>query len=183
MARPAVFPVFSLSYLRVYLRRTRVGARVPDGPALIRRRRRRAFVPPPAAGFEYFEHTADVGIRAWGASLDEAFAQAARGLISQMVDTSAAKPVGEARVEVEAESVERLLFAFLDEMLDLFYTRLWVLAQIDVRIEGETKLVATLRGEAYEAARHGHVHEVKAMTYHGLEVRRDPPEVRVIVDI
>ena len=134
-------------------------------------------------GFEYFEHTADVGIRAWGPTLDVAFAQAARGLIAQMVDTSDAKPVGEARLEVEAENVERLLFAFLDETLDLFYTRLWVLADVDVRIERETKLVAILRGEAYDATRHGHVHEVKAMTYHGLEVRREPPEVRVIVDI
>lgn len=134
-------------------------------------------------GFDYFDHTADVGIRAWGPTLDEAFAQAARGLIGQMVDTSAAKPVGEARIEVKAENAERLLFAFLDEMLDLFYTRLWVIADVDVRLHGDTALTATLRGEAYDAARHGHVHEIKAMTYHGLEVRRAPPEVRVIVDI
>lgn len=136
-----------------------------------------------AAGFEYFEHTADVGIRAWGPSLDEAFAQAARGLVAQMVDTSDARAVGEAVVVLEAESVERLLFAFLDEVLDLFYSRLWVLAEVEVRLEGGTRLRATLRGEAYDAGRHGHVHEVKAMTFHGLEVRREPPEVRVIVDI
>lgn len=140
-------------------------------------------MPSTDAGFEFFEHTADVGIRAWGPSLDVAFAQAARGLIAQMVDTSQARPVGEARIEVAGESVDRLLFAFLDEMLDLFYTRLWVVADVEVELAGDTRLVATLRGEAYDAARHGHVHEVKAMTYHGLEVRRDPPEVRVIVDI
>ncbi|HVM44463.1 MAG TPA: archease [Candidatus Thermoplasmatota archaeon] len=135
------------------------------------------------AGYAYFEHTADVGIRAWGATLDEAFANAARGLVAQMVDVEHARAVGEARLEVEAESLERLLFAFLDEVLDLFYTRLWVIVEAEVRLEGETRLVATLRGEAYDAARHGHVHEIKAMTYHGLEVRRDPPDVRVIVDI
>lgn len=145
-------------------------------------RRPRAPVRPPA-GFEFFEHTADVGIRAWGPTLGEAFAHAARGLVAQMVDVSQARPVGEARVEVAAESVERLLFAFLDEVLDLFYTRLWVIVEVAVALDGERRLVATLRGEAYDAARHGHVHEVKAMTYHGLEVTRDPPEVRVIVDI
>lgn len=137
----------------------------------------------PTLPYDYFEHTADVGIRAWGATLDEAFADAARGLVAQMVDVSQAKTVGEVRVEVEAESVERLLFAFLDEVLDLFYTRMWVFSEADVAIEGDTRLVATLRGEAYDAARHGHVHEVKAMTYHGLSVSRTPPEVRVIVDI
>ncbi|HET6403862.1 MAG TPA: archease, partial [Candidatus Thermoplasmatota archaeon] len=119
----------------------------------------------------------------WGPSLEEAFAQAARGLIAQMVDVSQARAVGEARLEVEGENVERLLFAFLDEVLDVFYTRLWVVSDVEVRLQGETRLSATLRGEAYDAARHGHVHEVKAMTYHGLEVRREPPEVRVIVDI
>lgn len=137
----------------------------------------------PAAGFDYFEHTADVGIRAWGPTLGVAFAQAARGVVAQMVDVSAAKPVGEARVVVEAESLDRLLFSFLDEILDLFYTRLWVIVEAEVEIVGERRLVATLRGEAYEAARHGHIHEIKAMTYHGLEVQRDPPQVRVIVDI
>lgn len=133
--------------------------------------------------YAYFEHTADVGIRAWGASLDEAFADAAKGMVAQMVDLERARSVGEARLDVEAESIERLLFAFLDEVLDLFYSKLWVIREVEVRLQGDTRLEATLRGEAYDAERHGHIHEIKAMTYHGLDVRRDPPEVRVIVDI
>ena len=138
---------------------------------------------PPGAGFDFFEHTADVGIRAWGPTIEVAFAQAARGLVAQMVDVSAAKAVGEARLVVEAESLDRLLFGFLDEVLDLFYTRLWVIVEAEVAFEGERRLVATLRGEAYEATRHGHIHEIKAMTFHELEVQRDPPQVKVIVDI
>ena len=137
----------------------------------------------PARGYDYFEHTADVGIRAWGPTLGDAFAEAARGLVANMVDVERAKAVGEARLEVEAESLDRLLFHLLDDVLDLFYTRMWVIVEADVRLDGETKLVATLRGETYDAARHGHVHEIKAMTYHGMEISRDPPEVRVIVDI
>ncbi|HUR69835.1 MAG TPA: archease [Candidatus Thermoplasmatota archaeon] len=138
---------------------------------------------PELEGFDYFEHTADVGIRAWGPTLDVAFGQAARGLIGNMVDITAAKPVGEARIELAGENVERLLFGFLDEVLDLFYARMWVFSEFDVTLHGDTRLTATLRGEAYDAARHGHVHEIKAMTWHGLEVQRSPPQVRVIVDI
>ena len=133
--------------------------------------------------YEYFEHTADVGIRGWGATLDEAFGQAAVGLVANMVDLAEAKPVGELRLEVEAENIERLLFHFLDDVLDLFYTRMWVFTAAHVELHGDTRLVATLEGEAYDAARHGHVHEIKAMTYHEMHVQRDPPEVRVIVDI
>jgi len=137
----------------------------------------------PARGHAYFEHTADVGIRAWGPTLGDAFAEAALGLVGNMVDLSQAKPVGEARLEVEAENVERLLFTFLDDVLDMFYARMWVLSRVDVALQGDTRLVARLEGEAYDAARHGHVHEIKAMTYHGLKVQREPPLVEVIVDI
>jgi SHS2 domain-containing protein len=58
-----------------------------------------------------------------------------------------------------------------------------VLTSARVRFEGETRLVADVQGEAYDAKRHGHVHEIKAITFHDLAVRRAPPEVRVIVDI
>lgn len=133
-------------------------------------------------GFEYFEHTADVGIRAWGPTVEDAFAAAAEGLVAYMVDVSQAREVGEARVEVEGESAQRLLHRFLEEVLYAFETRRWVVTSATVRLDG-ARLVGTLRGESYDAARHGHVHEVKAVTLHDLSVRRAPPEVRVIVDI
>jgi SHS2 domain-containing protein len=136
-------------------------------------------------GYDYFEHTADVGIRAWGPTLEDAFAQAALGLVANVVDLSQAKAVGEARLVVEGESRERLLFRLLDEVLDLLQTRLYVPTRIAARFEGPTRLVADVEGEAYDAARHGHVHEVKAITFHGMEIRETPgrAEVRVIVDI
>lgn len=133
-------------------------------------------------GFDYFDHTADVGIRAWGPSLEDAFAAAAEGLVAYMVDAGEARDVGEAVIEAEAESEERLLYRFLEEVLYLFETRRWVITSAAVELGGG-RLRATLRGEAYDAGRHGHVHEVKAITFHDLHVQRAPPEVRVIVDI
>lgn len=133
-------------------------------------------------GFEYFEHTADVGIRAWGPTLSDAFAAAAEGLVAYMVDVSKARRVGEAALVVEAGSDDRLLHRFLEEVLYLFETEHWVITKVDVALE-PGRLVATLHGEAWDEARHGHVHEVKAITFHDLHVQREPPEVRVIVDI
>ena len=135
-------------------------------------------------GFEYFEHTADVGIRAWGPTLEVAFAEAAKGLVANMVEVAEARVVGEAVLEVEAESRERLLFRFLEDVLYQLQTELWVVSEVDVQFLAAGKLRATLRGEAYDAKRHGHVHEIKAITFHDLEVREGPaPVVRVIVDI
>lgn len=137
---------------------------------------------PRARGFEYFDHTADVGVRAWGPTLSDAFAAAAEGLVAYMVDVSKARRVGEAALVVEAGSDDRLLHTFLEEVLYLFETERWVISRVDVAIE-HGRLLATLHGEALDPARHGHVHEVKAVTFHDLHVQRDPPEVRVILDI
>lgn len=135
------------------------------------------------SGFEFFEHTADVGIRAWGATLDEAFAEAARGLVANMLDLSSVTAAQTRVVSVEAESLERLLFQLLDELLFVTQTDLWIPVEVEVRLAGERALTATLRGEPYDAARHGHIHEIKAITYHDLRVSRAPAEVSVIVDI
>jgi len=138
---------------------------------------------PPARGFEYFEHTADVGIRAWGPTLGDAFAAAAEGLVANMVDATAARRVGEAQIDVEADSPERLLHAFLEEVLFLVQTRGWVIAHVEADV-GAGRVRARLEGEAYDAKRHGHVHEIKAITMHEMAVRAGPPaEVSVIVDI
>ena len=134
-------------------------------------------------GHENFEHTADVGIRAWGPTLDAAFEEAALGLVGNMIELSEAREVGEARLEVEGENVERLLFRFLDELLDLVQSRLWIVARVQVALHGDTRLTATLWGEAFDKARHGHIHEIKAITFHDMAIQRAPPEVRVIVDI
>lgn len=137
----------------------------------------------PERGFEFYEHTADVGIRAWGPTLDVAFAEAAKGLVANMVDVPAAKEPRERVLELDAENLERLLFHFLDEVLFLFQTEQFVVGDASVELSGETRLRATLTGEDHDEARHGHVHEIKAITYHDLAVRHDPPEVSVIVDI
>lgn len=143
-----------------------------------------------ASGFEFVEHTADLGIRAWGPHLDDAFAHAARGLIEYMVDVDAAKSARAFEVTAEAANPERLLFAFLDEILFIHQTEIVVFTTFDVTIEAPAsegapwRLRATAHGEAFDAARHGHVHEIKAITYHGIRVIEGPPaEVFVVVDI
>lgn len=139
-----------------------------------------------AAGFEHLDHTADLGIRAWGATLEEAFAQAAVGLFAQILELRTVEPTGEVEVTVDADALDDLLFRWLDELLYLFYTDLVVLADFDVTIEATDEgfhLRGRAMGEAYDADRHGHLHEVKAITYHALSVQEDPPMVEVIVDI
>ncbi len=136
-----------------------------------------------AAGFELLEHTADVGIRAFGASAAEAFAQAALGL-AELMGVRISGP-GERRVvRVEGEDEQDLLVGFLNELLYLHETELAGFARVDVRgvsgrsLEAEVELVP-LRGPGSGVA-------VKAATYHQVAVERRPDgtvEVRVYVDV
>ncbi len=68
-------------------------------------------------GFELIEHTADVGVHAWGPRREDVFAQAARGMLSLVVDEATVSGRERYVVEVEAVDLELLLAAWLNELL------------------------------------------------------------------
>lgn len=136
----------------------------------------------PVVRYEEIEHTADVGIRAYGRTLDALFANAAEGMFSLIVDLGGVRPVGEVRVRVSADDVPGLLVRWLSELLYLHDTQGLVFREFDVRIEG-TALDGVARGEAIDRSRHDLKLAVKAVTYHGLSVDPTKGFTQVIFDI
>lgn len=134
------------------------------------------------AGFAHEDHTADLMVRAWGPTLEEAFAQAARGLVAYMVELRTARATVRRAIEVEGEDAALLLCRFLEEVRFLLETESLVLHRFRVTL-APGRLRAEAEGEPHDAARHGHVHEIKAVTLHGARVVPSPPEVRYVVDI
>ncbi len=135
--------------------------------------------------YETFDHTADVGIRIRADTLSALFADAGRGLFSLIVENLAdVRPVNEIHFTVEGDDPALLLFDWLAELLYVFETRHVLLVDFTVALSGRG-LSATGRGEPYDPARHQLDHEVKAITYHGLDVREVDQgwEGVVIVDI
>jgi SHS2 domain-containing protein len=92
--------------------------------------------------------------------------------------------VQEKRINLDGREHDLLLFDWLSELLYVFETEHLLLTQFDVRLD-ETGLHAICRGEPADRSRHELDHEVKAITYHGLLVRREPDGwlAEVIVDI
>ncbi len=138
--------------------------------------------------YEVFEHTADLGIRIRANSLNELFTDAAQGLMAQLANLAAVRPVTEKTISLTSDSLEYLLFDWLSELLYAFEESRLLLAEFEVhvtKIAGDFQLTATCRGEIADAARHDLDHEVKAITYHGLVVQQaaDGWEAEVIVDI
>jgi SHS2 domain-containing protein len=135
--------------------------------------------------YEVFEHTADLGLRIWADDLNGLFADAAQGLFSVMVaNLDAVKAVTEAHIELKADDLEQLLHDWLSELLYTFSARRLILTEFSVQIDG-LKLTAGARGEPIDPARHELDAEVKAITWHGLIVKRVAAGwlAEVIVDI
>jgi SHS2 domain-containing protein len=134
--------------------------------------------------YELIDHTADVGIRVTAASPAALFETAALALTGLMTDTATVEPKLERTLELQEESLDLLLVCWLQEILYLVDTEGLVFSVFEVRIEG-ARLQATLRGETFNPEVHPRKSDVKAVTYHHLEVTThgDGWEARVIVDV
>jgi SHS2 domain-containing protein len=134
------------------------------------------------AGHELIEHTADVGVRVWASSLDGLFAEAAIGLMDVMVAPTGV-PDREERIALDAPDRDALFVDWLSEVLFLFDARGFVTQSVTAKLTSEPwKVDATLSGGgAFE--QHGPA--VKAVTYHGLDIRRtgDGYEATVYLDV
>ena len=123
--------------------------------------------------YEIVEHTADVGLRAFGGDLKELFANAACGLFDLIVaDSGTVRPEQAVSLTVEAEDVEELLAAWLRELLYLCNAERWLFSKFEVLDIVPKRLEAKCWGEAYDASRHAWEMEVKAVTYHRLCVEQ-----------
>ena len=135
--------------------------------------------------YEIFEHTADLGIRVRAGSLNELFADAARGLFSVMVaNLDAVQMVEEVVFEFHGDNLEDLLHDWLAELLYTFHGRRLVLVEFDVDVS-PVGLPATARGEPIDSSRHEIDDEVKAITWHALKVEQTAEGwlAEVIVDV
>src|SRR5438093_1030865 len=96
--------------------------------------------------YEEIEHTADVGIRAYGSTLDDLFANAAEGMFSLVADLGSVKAVGEIEVRLEAEDLPTLLLRWLSELLYIHETQRLLFASFEVHVDG-TSLRGCARGD------------------------------------
>jgi SHS2 domain-containing protein len=127
--------------------------------------------------FEFFEHTADVGFRVQGRTLEEALAEAGRALSSLIVENlDDVRPAEQVRIELpwpmsSPDGLDYLLFDWLSVLLAEFESSRRVFSTFEVR-STVAGISADCQGEPLDPARHHLGHEVKAITYHQLEFRQ-----------
>jgi SHS2 domain-containing protein len=139
---------------------------------------------PVVKDFEFIEHTADVGIMAYGADVKEAFANAARGMFSLITETGSIRETEYRDIEVTAPDMESLLVTWLNELVYLFDAENMLFSRFDITELGTDRLSARAYGEPVDKTRHGLKTGIKAATYHMVEVDRSKGgRVRVLFDI
>jgi len=133
--------------------------------------------------YELVEHTADVGVKAYGSTVAEAFMHAAEGMFDIITDESNIDPIGEYEILLDAPDREQLLVDWLSKLLYLNDAQDLVFGKFEVTITGN-HLSAYVYGEKYDKRKHTVGVEIKAVTYHMVQVHEiDPIFVQVLFDI
>jgi len=138
-------------------------------------------------GYEFFEHTADAGAIVRGGTLPRLFENASRALFDLICDRRAVRPLRSVRIVVRGSSLEDLLVRWLSELLYVMEKDELVFTSFAVTRVDRTRLVARggARGERIDRARHRLRREIKAVTYHQIQIVRGRSawRVRLVFDV
>lgn len=141
-----------------------------------------------AGKFEFLYHIADAKFRAYGSTLEEAFENAALAMFNVMIDTSNQKANRVRDIELTSPDIKALLVDWLSELLYLFEVEDILFCEFNIDKIEKTGEGFSLKGRAsgvpIDLSRHSFDTQVKAVTYHELEVQQNDSEfwVQAIVD-
>ncbi len=135
--------------------------------------------------YDIVEHTADIGVRAYGKTLQELFVNAARGLFDIIADLEGLKTSTSIKIKLEAPNAEELLIAWLDELIYNFYTKNIIFSEFKISDLTDKSIKAEAFGRHIGNKKSRLKAEVKAATYHGLKIEEKNKryEVQIIFDV
>ena len=141
--------------------------------------------------YEIIEHTADVGLKIRGKTLQDLFRNAGCGLYSLITDfdsfkeSAASEPSRPVRIRLPAENAGDLLLKWLRELIYLFSAKRLLFCDFQFERITEKELLVHAAGKKFDPARHEQNYEIKAVTYHHfrLEKQKSGWTAEVIFDI
>ncbi len=139
----------------------------------------------PPVAYELVDHTADIGVVVTGIDLADLLAAAGVALADLITDPAQVEARNTRTISLEAPSAEELLVRWLNELIFVREVEEFLWRTVEVQVEGETRLRATLHGETYRPGKHAVRTGLKAATYHQLAITRAPGawKARVILDV
>ncbi len=129
---------------------------------------------------------ADAAFQAEAENLEELFVVCAQATFEVMADTKTIGHKYKENVELTGENLDELLFDWLAELIYLKDLKSMLFSKFDIKIQKKDgyRLIASVWGELADQKKHKVRVDVKAVTYHLLEVKRTDNKwtARVILD-
>lgn len=128
---------------------------------------------------------ADVAFEAKGKTLGGLFSSCAEATAATMVkDVSSVKPKIAKKLDLKAENAEKLLYAFLEELVFLKDAELLIFSKFRLKVT-ETSVLGEIMGEKIDMEKHEMLVDVKAVTMHMFEVKKEKNiwKARVVLDV
>ncbi|MBO5600466.1 MAG: archease [Candidatus Methanomethylophilus sp.] len=132
--------------------------------------------------YEVLDHTADLMIKGYGSTLEECYANLAYGMFDQTVDLRDVTPTETREVDVTGFDDEDALYSFLSELLFIEAYENIILKEFEVKIDG-LHITCTARGELLDRSKMRIRGEIKAVTFHMMDIDRETPSVTVLFDV
>jgi SHS2 domain-containing protein len=135
--------------------------------------------------FEIMDHTADVGIIAYGTDTKELFCNAALALFSLITELESIQEKLHLNLKVSSDERDSLLVEWLNELIYFFDAKHVLFSRFDIESLTENELKATCHGEGFNPIKHRIKRGIKAATYHMLRLDKnnDGFKAQVILDI
>ena len=138
--------------------------------------------------YEEIEHTADLAVRVYGKTVEELFQNAAFAMMDLLIDLESVKEAKEIKLVFDAQDKESLIVKWLSEILYYVESEKMVFKKFKVKFSGENHIESDLKGEGFDSKKHDIKREIKAVTYHNLEIKhpsKDNPywQADIIFDV
>jgi SHS2 domain-containing protein len=136
--------------------------------------------------YRYLEHMTDAFIEVSGQTLEEAFETAGIAVVDTILNVESVEHKIQKKIEVNATDLNSLLYSWLEEIIILTITEGFAARSFNVKITKADKyfLTATISGEPIDFDKHHFKLEIKAPTYHLMEIKQEKPIVmRFLLDL
>ena len=135
--------------------------------------------------YDFFDHTSDLGLRVYGSSLAELFENAGFALFDVLTDMARVKPRQTLSFRLQRDNMEELLVEWLGSLLYEFDAGRLLFSRFSVEHIDGLWLAASARGEQFSPGCHEIKTRLKAVTYHGLSIRRENGlwQATVVIDV
>ena len=137
------------------------------------------------SGYRFIDHTADFRLEIFGVDEKDLFVQAATALTDLITDPTRLESRFRQTLEVSGDDWPDLMVNWLRELLYLWSGQERLVGRVDLQSLEPTRLTATVTIDVFDVQRHPIRNEIKAVTYHQIEVCpwRNGWRARVVFDI